>query len=125
MKNKVVLGLALLAGLLFLCLRLPHPPTHTDGAFLPHSVKPTAKGADPGAGAGAGVVSQNAPLNPAPVAASPAVSGEGVVARPASAPEPGAAAALPEAQDQVWERPVAEPAFAAFQDWVRRYQSAP
>ena len=93
---------------------------------MPDSVKPTAKGAnaDAGAGAAAGVVSQNAPLNPAPVAADPAVLGEGL-ARPASAPEPGAAAALPEAQDRVWERPVAEPAFAAFQDWVRRYQSAP
>src|SRR5262245_23237072 len=99
MKNRVVLCLALLAGVVVLLLRnqLPNPAPKPD-VPVPAVQSDTAR----------------------PDVASPAAS--------ATASEPRrdtAEIVLPPSLEALWEKPVVEPPFAAFKEWTARYQQAP
>jgi len=104
MRIKVVLFLALLSGILLLCLRKPSEPTLSKDP--PANLPPVA-------------VSQ--PINATSTAAGHGDADHDHGPAAAASTKPVSPVLSPEAQ---WEQPVTEPPFAAFKEWTQRYRQA-
>src|SRR5262245_41885869 len=97
MRIKVVLFLVLLSGLVFLCFRKPSAPDNPQAKESPQP--------EPSLPSVAAIANhdesehQHQPATPK-------------AALPAPSPE------------ELWQRPVTEPAFAAFKEWTKRHESA-
>src|SRR5258706_11688829 len=98
MRIKVVLFLALASGLLFLSVRRAARVRSTSAVYTASN--------------------QTAPLQPGPKV--------GLARAQASRQKAPAQAGekVPPSQRALWDRPVTEPQFAAFKNWVGRYQQA-
>jgi hypothetical protein len=97
MKRKVVLFMALFAGLVLLCVRYAHQRA-------PQTTLPTTN-------------VQAAGPTPGAVAVQPEPSHNHGAASSARGP-------APLSQEALWDQPVIEPAFAAFKEWTARYRQA-
>src|SRR5262245_36562850 len=103
MKKKVVCCLAVVAGLIFL---------------LWHSTRTWRDPSSIRESDGARMGTDSTVPAPEPLAAKSAA------ASPVASPSSPDAVSLPLRQDVLWQKPAPEPAFAAFQEWVRRYEAA-